>query len=155
MPYNNGYTNTKVIYCHSTLITKVLLLYNTEWQYDHRMAENYCRKKVYNTGSWCKRLKTFYRGNLRHSMVIPSFCLIKLCLLVNYCGLVVNYQCKKFYNMAPWEQCYQSNMTVFYCHFRLNYCSINITLNLPCIGRKLQQYFNSRKCRVKITAIFL
>ena len=40
MVYNIGYTNTKVIYCHSTLITKVMLLYNTEWQYDHGMAVN-------------------------------------------------------------------------------------------------------------------
>ncbi len=48
--FNIGYTNTKVIYCHSTLITKVMLLYNTEWQYDHGMAVNYCSKKIYNIG---------------------------------------------------------------------------------------------------------
>jgi hypothetical protein len=28
--YNIGYTNTVIIYCHSTVITKVMLLYNTE-----------------------------------------------------------------------------------------------------------------------------
>jgi hypothetical protein len=28
--YNIGYTNTTVIYHHSTVITKVMLLYNTE-----------------------------------------------------------------------------------------------------------------------------
>jgi hypothetical protein len=44
--YTIGYTNTKVIYCHSTLITKVMLLYNTEWQYDHEMAINYSSKKL-------------------------------------------------------------------------------------------------------------
>ncbi len=30
MLYNIGYTNAKVIYCHSTLITEVMLLYNTQ-----------------------------------------------------------------------------------------------------------------------------
>jgi len=30
MLYNIGYTNTKVIYSHSTSITKVMLLYNTQ-----------------------------------------------------------------------------------------------------------------------------
>ncbi len=42
MLYDIGYTNTAVIYCHSTVITKVMLPYNTEWQYDHGMAVNYC-----------------------------------------------------------------------------------------------------------------
>jgi hypothetical protein len=37
-----------VIYHHFTVITKVMLLYNTEWQYDHGMAVNYHRKKLYN-----------------------------------------------------------------------------------------------------------
>ncbi len=50
MLYNIGYTNTVVIYRHSTLITKVLLLYNTEWQDDLGMAVNYHDKKFYNTG---------------------------------------------------------------------------------------------------------
>ncbi len=39
MLYNIGYTNTAVIYCYSTVITKVILLYNAEWCYDHGMAE--------------------------------------------------------------------------------------------------------------------
>jgi hypothetical protein len=39
-----------VIYCHSTIITKVMLLYNTELQYDHGMAVNYCGKKFHNNG---------------------------------------------------------------------------------------------------------
>ncbi len=50
MFYNIGYTNTTVIYHHSTVITKVMLLYNTEWQYDHKMAVNYQDKKCYNIG---------------------------------------------------------------------------------------------------------
>ncbi len=52
MLYNFVYPNTKIIYCHSTLITKVILHYNTEWQYDHGMEVNYCRKKIYNNGPW-------------------------------------------------------------------------------------------------------
>ncbi len=50
MLYNLGNTNTVVIYCHSTVITKVMLLYNTEWQYDHGMEINYRSKKFYNIG---------------------------------------------------------------------------------------------------------
>ncbi len=52
MIYNIDYTNTAVIYHHSTVITKVMLLYNTEWQYDHGMAVNYWGKKFYNIGPW-------------------------------------------------------------------------------------------------------
>ena len=50
MLYNIGYTNTAVIYHHSTVITNVMLLYNTEWQYDHRMAVNYHGTKFYFIG---------------------------------------------------------------------------------------------------------
>ncbi len=50
--YNIGYTKTAEIYCHSRVITKVMLLYNTEWQYDHGMAVNYSGKFFYNIGSW-------------------------------------------------------------------------------------------------------
>ncbi len=50
MLYNIGYTNTMEIYDHSTVITKVMLLYNTEWQYDHEMEVNYCSKKFFNIG---------------------------------------------------------------------------------------------------------
>ncbi len=39
-----------VIYHHSTVITKVKLLFNTEWRYDHGMAVNYRGKKFYNIG---------------------------------------------------------------------------------------------------------
>ncbi len=50
MLHNIGYTYTAAIYCHSTVITKVMLLYNREWQYDHAMAVNYCGKKIYTIG---------------------------------------------------------------------------------------------------------
>ncbi len=50
--YNIGYTNTMVIYCHSTVITKAMLLYNREWWYDDGMAAHYCGKKFYNIGPW-------------------------------------------------------------------------------------------------------
>ncbi len=43
-----------VIYCHSTVISKVMLLYNKEWWYDHGMAVNYHGKKFYNIGSRCQ-----------------------------------------------------------------------------------------------------
>jgi hypothetical protein len=37
----------------------------------------------------------------RHSMVIPSFCVIKLYYLGNYHGMTVNYQgIKLFYNIG-------------------------------------------------------
>jgi hypothetical protein len=68
MLYNIGYTNTNVIYCHSTLITEVMLLYNTEGQYDHGMAVNYCSKKFYNTrprGQCYKNTAVIYHGKLQ------------------------------------------------------------------------------------------
>jgi hypothetical protein len=49
MLYNIGYTNTNVINLLPFHITRVMLLYNTEWQYDHGMAVNYCSKKFHNT----------------------------------------------------------------------------------------------------------
>jgi len=50
MLYNIGYTNTLVIYHHSGVNTKVMMLYNTERQYDHGMVVNYRGKKFYNIG---------------------------------------------------------------------------------------------------------
>ncbi len=52
---NIGYTNTAVIYCHSTVIIKVMLLYNTELWYDHGMAVNYHNKKFYNIWPWSNK----------------------------------------------------------------------------------------------------
>jgi hypothetical protein len=64
MLYNIGYTNTTVICHHSTVITNVMLLYNTEWLYDHEMVVNYRGKKFYNIGPRCQHYKTFCRINL-------------------------------------------------------------------------------------------
>jgi hypothetical protein len=64
MLYNIGYTNTAVIYHHSTVITKVMLLYNIKWQYDHGMAVNYCGKKFYNIGLRNK-LDLFWTATVR------------------------------------------------------------------------------------------
>jgi hypothetical protein len=47
---------TMVIYCHSTIITKLMLLYNTELWYDHGLAVNYRGKKFYNIGCWWQKL---------------------------------------------------------------------------------------------------
>jgi hypothetical protein len=44
-----------VIYRDSTVITKVMLLYNTEWWYDHVMVVNYCSKKFYNIGAQAEK----------------------------------------------------------------------------------------------------
>ncbi len=60
MLHNLGNTNTAVIYHNSTVITKVMLLYNTEWQHDNGTAVNYRGKKFYNIGH---RLKGVF--NLR------------------------------------------------------------------------------------------
>ncbi len=59
MLYNIGYTNDAVIYCHSTVITKVMMFYNTEWWYDHGMVVNYPGKKFYNILTrlkYCQRM---------------------------------------------------------------------------------------------------
>ncbi len=39
MLYNIGYTNTELLYRQSTKITKVMLLYNTEWQYGGKLLQ--------------------------------------------------------------------------------------------------------------------
>ncbi len=50
MLYNIVYTKTAVIYPHSTVITKISLLYNTEWWYDHGMVVNYRGKSFITLG---------------------------------------------------------------------------------------------------------
>jgi hypothetical protein len=45
-----------VIYHHSTVITKVMVLYNAERQYDHGIAINYCGIKFYNIGPWWQHI---------------------------------------------------------------------------------------------------
>jgi hypothetical protein len=49
-----------VIYSHATVITKIMLLYNTEWWYDHGMAVNYHGKKIYSIGPWCQKLVVIF-----------------------------------------------------------------------------------------------
>jgi hypothetical protein len=39
-----------------------------------------------------------------HSIVILSFCVIKLYYLGNYCGMAVHYHGKKFYKNGSWWQ---------------------------------------------------
>jgi hypothetical protein len=51
------------------------------------------------------------------------------------------------------DQSYKTNTVVIYCHFRLNYHSILITLNLPLNDSKLLKYFNPSKSRVEITVV--
>ncbi len=68
MLYNIGSTNTMVIYRHSTVTTKVLLLYNTEWQYDHEMA--------------VKSFITLGTG-WDHLFWLRPYCLVKLGLFVS------------------------------------------------------------------------
>ncbi len=41
-----------VIYCHPTVIIKVMLLYNTEWWYYNGMVVNYRIEKFYIIGFW-------------------------------------------------------------------------------------------------------
>jgi hypothetical protein len=48
----------KQIYYHSTVITEITLLYNTEWQCDYGLAVNYCSKKLYNILTWGQCNKT-------------------------------------------------------------------------------------------------
>ncbi len=56
-------------------------------------------------------------------------------------------------NDITWGQCYKTNNAEIYCHLRLNYHGIFISLNLAWAGSKLQWYFNPRKCRGKITGV--
>ncbi len=78
-----------VIYHHSTVITEVILLNNTEWEYDHEMAVNYCGKKFYNNGPWTQYYKTIIYCQ---STVKPSFCVKKQNYHGNNLGMEVNTQ---------------------------------------------------------------
>jgi hypothetical protein len=57
-----------VINHHFTVITKVMLLYNTEWWYDHGLVVNYCGKKFYNIEPLDE--KFFITSTLEH--LLPS-----------------------------------------------------------------------------------
>ncbi len=64
-----------VIYCHSIVITKVMLLYNTKSWLDHGMLINYHGKKFYNIGPRGQCYKTFFCLFLLFSF----FFLAKIC----------------------------------------------------------------------------
>ncbi len=72
MLYNIGYTNTTVIYRHSIVFAKVMLLYNTELQYDHEMAVNYCGNKFYNIGPWLTQLWQKMMKKLAYNLWMPK-----------------------------------------------------------------------------------
>ncbi len=55
------------------------------------MAVNYHGIKFYNIGPRWQCYKLFTAVIYHHSMVISSFCVIKLYYLGNYCGMAVNY----------------------------------------------------------------
>jgi len=88
----------------------------------------------YKIGPWGQCYKTFYRSNLRHSIVIPSFCVIKLYYLgschrmaVNYHGILTlekvgpkllqQFTVVLLYKIGPSSQC---NKTLIYCHSTLS-----------------------------------
>jgi hypothetical protein len=81
MLYNIGYTNTLVIYHHSTVITKVMMLYHTEWQYDHGMVVNYCGKKFYNIGPWWVKMLNVTFGKI--AVAQSEFCQTLFCDFLN------------------------------------------------------------------------
>jgi hypothetical protein len=51
-----------------------MLLYNTEWQYDHGMAVNYCGKKFYNIGPWSFQVSPMFvsKPDLLTEGTLPS-----------------------------------------------------------------------------------
>jgi hypothetical protein len=65
------------------------------------MAVNYHSKKFRTLGPGANATKLFTTAIYCHSMVIPSFCVIKLYNLVNYHGIAVNYHgIKLFFNIG-------------------------------------------------------
>ncbi len=71
---------------------------------------------------WPNVIKLFTAVIYRHSMVIPSFCVIKHHYLGNYCRMVVNYH-RNIYNII------YPGMTVNSCNMTENYHSI-LTLEI-------------------------
>ncbi len=76
-----------VIYCHSMVISKVIKLYNSEWQYNHVMVVKYRGKKIYNIGPWSQCYKTLIH---RHFTVTSSFCVIKQYYHSNLHGMALS-----------------------------------------------------------------
>jgi hypothetical protein len=52
--------------------------------------------------TWGKCFKLLTTVIYYHSMVIPSFCVLKIYYLGNYCGMAVNYHGRRFYYIGPW-----------------------------------------------------
>ncbi len=71
-----------VIYCHSTVITKVMLLYNTEWWYDHGKAVNYHGKKFYNIGPWWLSNQPIYLQTLEYLFTFINEIILPKCKLI-------------------------------------------------------------------------
>ncbi len=78
-------------------------------------------------------MKLFTTIIYRHSMVIPSFCVIKHYYYSKYHRMAVNYHGKKFYKIRPRIQRDKTSLSLI--KYRGN----------------LLQYFNPRISRVKIT----
>ncbi len=91
MFYNIGYTNTEVIYWHSTVIAKVMLLYNTERQYDHGMTVNYHGKEFYNIGSWCQ-FHQYFRAAFSYESFLRGFYVLTI--------WVCNFLAKEFWHKS-------------------------------------------------------
>jgi hypothetical protein len=67
-----------------------------------------------------------------HSMVIPSFCVIKLYYLDNYRGMAVIYHSKKLITWPTVANINTAVLTLEDVGTAVNYCSIFITLAHEC-----------------------
>ncbi len=66
------------------------------------MTVNYHSICFYNIGPGANIMKKIITVIYCHSLVIPSFYVIKLYYHGNYSGMAVNYHGKKFYNIGSW-----------------------------------------------------
>ncbi len=128
MLYRIGYTNTAVIYHHSTVITKVMLLYNTEWQYDHEMAVNCRGKKFYNIGprhEWDCYLISKERDRIRQNGTRNDIIGTRLFLKISLkqCSWMVN---------GNWRYHSKQSQTIFPVHSWLVtiYCQSVLVISL-------------------------
>ncbi len=73
--------------------------------------------------SRCQCYKTFYGGIFRDSMLILTFCVIKLCFLGNYHGMAVNYNAKGFITLARGGKLkYNGNLLQNFSPTKWRYC---------------------------------
>ncbi len=94
MFYNIRLPYTMVIYCHSMVITTVIWLYNTEWQYYHEMAVNYRGKKFYNIGprlldyikNYCRKKYYSTGPKCQTFECVSTICLSAKCFSGKRCG---------------------------------------------------------------------